>query len=91
MDMEDHLHRIEPPVKEIITTVIAIPFVLVSTWFGISAVNSHFDTVKKEQTQVAERDQYPYRLLNAACDTYITEPGNTPDNTKVTCYNLIKK
>jgi len=82
-------------VKEIITAAVAIPFLLVSTWFGISAVNSHFDTVKQTQTQDAERDQYQYqsqyRLLSAACDTYFAVPGNIPDSTKVTCYNLIKK
>jgi len=41
-------------VREIIATALAVPFIIVTTWLGITAVNSWSDDMRYEQ----RRDSY---------------------------------
>lgn len=44
--------------KETITAALAIPFVIVSTWFGVQSVNNHFEhqtLVHEQELRVDER------------------------------------
>ena len=55
---------------------ILVPFVLISTWFGISAVNHHF---KSEERIVAERIQSEREAQrNAAWDCYLDKDAVRP-------------
>jgi hypothetical protein len=67
MTTEEIHYQIGPPVKEIIATVLAIPFVLVSTWFGISAVNYHFDAEKRDAAVRVQDEREQQRSNEMKC------------------------
>lgn len=56
--------------KELITTAIVIPFILVSTWFGISAVNYHFDAEKRASIAEQQADRDEKVRLERQCFVY---------------------
>lgn len=56
--------------KELITTAIVIPFVLVSTWFGISAVNYHFAEEKRASIAEQQADRVARDRMERDCFMY---------------------
>ncbi len=63
-----------PTVKEGIALVLAVPFIIVSTYFGVSAVNFHFEQAERQIVQ-QERD---------------AEQRNRASNLRLSCASTFK-
>ena len=59
--------------KETITAALAIPFVIVSTWFGVQSVNNHFDHQSKVSDQIIREDERNknWEFMQCVRETYL--------------------